>query len=173
MKFNCSHTELVDIHKIQPHPENPNKHPAKQIERLAKLIDYQGQRHPVIISKRSGFVVVGHGRLEAIWKLGWTQVAVDYQDFEGDAQEYAFMVSDNAISEWAEMDQMMILDGLNELGPEFTDVELLGMQHLEKLKDVFLEDDPNQETNSKTKETKCPNCGEHFDPKKYMVKDHD
>jgi hypothetical protein len=156
---------LVDIHKVQPHPKNPNKHPAAQIERLAKLIDYQGQRHPIIISKRSGFVVVGHGRLEAMWKLGWKQVAVDYQDFESEAQEYAFVVSDNAISEWGELDRLMITDKLTELGPEFTNLELLGMKNIESLKDVFLETPPTESAPNGTRLTQCPNCGEEFNHK--------
>ncbi len=93
----CTYAELVPIHKLQPHPENPHKHSGQQIERLAKLIDYQGIRHPIIVSKRSGFIVVGHGRLMALKKLNVSVVPVDYQDFENEAQEYAFIVSDNAI----------------------------------------------------------------------------
>jgi hypothetical protein len=169
MKFNCSYTELVDIHKLQPHPKNPNKHPESQIKRLAKLIEYQGQRHPVIISKRSGFVVVGHGRLEAIVSLGWKQIAVDYQDFDDDVQEYSFMTSDNAISEWAELDMVMITDQLTEFGPEFTDLELLGLKSVESLKDVFLEEDPSGDEPSKPKQVHCPNCGEEFDPDEHKA----
>lgn len=126
MKINCSHAEVLPLHKIIPNPKNPNKHPPEQIERLARLIDYQGQRHPIIVSRRSGFVVVGHGRLEAIKKLGWAQAAVDFQDFENEAQEYAFVVSDNAIAEWADLDLGAINSEMLELGPDF-DIDLLGL----------------------------------------------
>jgi hypothetical protein len=169
MIFNCSYTELVNINDVQPNPKNPNKHPPDQIKRLAKLISYQGQRHPIIISKLSGMVVVGHGRLEAMQKLGWSQAAVDYQDFKDEAQEYAFVVSDNAISEWAELDKLMITDKLTELGPEFNDIELLGIKSMESLKDVFIEDGLDDFESGKKKEVKCPNCGEHFDPKGHEV----
>lgn len=128
MKINCSYDELVELHKIIPNPKNPNKHPEKQIERLAKIIDYQGQRHPVIVSKRSGFVVVGHGRLEAIKKLGWEKCAVNFQDFKDEAEEYAFIVSDNAIAEWAELDLSAINTEMLDLGPDF-DVDLLGLEN--------------------------------------------
>jgi site-specific DNA-methyltransferase (adenine-specific) len=127
MKFNCSYSKLLEVHKLVPNPKNPNKHPEEQIDRLAKLIDYQGQRHPVIISNRSGFVVVGHGRLEAIKLLGWEKIAVDYQDFESEAQEYAFVVSDNAISEWASLDLAQINIDMLDLGPEL-DIEQLGIK---------------------------------------------
>jgi len=122
----CTYDELLELHKIQPNPKNPNKHTNEQIDRLSKLIDYQGQRHPIIISNRSGFVVAGHGRLEAIKKLGWEKAAVNYQDFESEAQEYAFIVSDNAISEWAELDLSSINTEMLDLGPDF-DIDMLGM----------------------------------------------
>jgi DNA modification methylase len=126
-KINCSHAEVLPLHKIIPNPKNPNKHPPEQIERLAKLIDYQGQRHPIIVSRRSGFVVVGHGRLEAIKKLGWESAAVDFQDFADEAQEYAFVTSDNAIAEWAELDLAAINTEMLDLGPDF-DIDLLGIK---------------------------------------------
>ena len=80
-KIRCAYTELVDVEKLVPNPKNNNIHPKKQIERLAKIIDFQGQRAPVVVSTRSGFIVKGHGRLEAIKKLGWEKCAVDYQDY--------------------------------------------------------------------------------------------
>ena len=127
MKINCAHDELLELHKIIPNPKNPNKHPQDQIDRLAKLLDYQGQRHPIIISKRSGFVVVGHGRLEAIKKLRWEKAAVNFQDFNDEAQEYSFIVSDNAIAEWADLDLSEINKEMLDLGPDF-DVDMFGLK---------------------------------------------
>jgi DNA modification methylase len=127
MKINCAHDELLELHKIIPNPKNPNKHPQDQIDRLAKLLDYQGQRHPIIVSNRSGFVVVGHGRLEAIKKLGWEKAAVNYQDFQDEAQEYSFIVSDNAIAEWADLDLSEINKEMLDLGPDF-EIEMLGLK---------------------------------------------
>lgn len=127
MKFNCSYTELVDTHKLVPHPKNPNKHTDQQIDRLSKIIDFQGQRHPVIVSKTSGFIVAGHGRLQSMQKLGWEKVAVDYQEFENEAQEYAFLVADNAIAEWSALDLSQINMDFLELGPEL-DLDQLGIK---------------------------------------------
>ena len=128
MKFNCAYTELVDIHKLVPNPKNNNHHPKEQIDRLAKIIDYQGQRSPIVVSNRSGFIVKGHGRLEAIRKLGWEKVAVDYQDYESEAQEYADMTADNQIAMWAEFDNNMLMSEIPELGD--MDLELLGIKDL-------------------------------------------
>lgn len=116
---------MVDVNILQENPRNPNKHPDRQIELLAKIIGYQGQRSPIVVSKRSGFIVKGHGRLSAIKKLGWDKAAVDYQDYENEAQEFADMVADNKIAELAEHDDSMMIDGIKDLGLE--DFELLGL----------------------------------------------
>lgn len=145
MQHNCSYDELVDIHKLVPHPQNPNKHPEKQIERLAKIIDYQGQRSPVIVCKETGFIIVGHGRLEAMKKLGWDKVAVNYQTFKDEAQRYAHMTADNAIAEWASLDLAQINADMLDLGPEL-DLELLGIEDfvlepIEKLDPGLVDED--------------------------------
>lgn len=127
MKINCAHDQLVEIHKLIPNPKNPNKHPDDQIERLAKIIDYQGQRSPIVVSKQTGFIVVGHGRMMAMKKLGWEKVAVNYQDFENKAQEYAHLTADNAIAEWAALDLAEINKDFLEHGPDL-DIELLGLK---------------------------------------------
>lgn len=123
-KIKCAYTELVDIEKLVPNPKNNNKHPEAQIKRLAKIIEFQGQRAPVVVSNRSGFIVKGHGRLEAIKLLGWEKCAVDYQDYENEAQEYADMIADNQIATWAEFDDEMLLKELENLD---IDTDMLGM----------------------------------------------
>mgnify|MGYP003335018541 FL=1 len=61
----CAFKEMVDVVNLVSHPRNPNKHGDQQIALLAKVIRHQGWRAPVVVSKRSGFIVAGHGRLEA------------------------------------------------------------------------------------------------------------
>ena len=124
MQIKCE-GEIVEIHKLVENPKNPNKHPEKQIKMLAKILDYQGQRLPIVVSNLSGFIVAGHGRLEAIKQLGWDKCAVSYQDFDNPAQEYAHMIADNKIAELAQHDDSMMIDELKEL--EIDDFELLGM----------------------------------------------
>lgn len=138
-KHKCSYSELRTAHTITEHPKNPNKHNKEQIERLAKIIDYQGQRSPVVISNLSGFVVVGHGRLAAMKSLGWDKIAVDYQDFEDEAQEYAHMTADNAIAEWAALDLSQINIDMLDLGPEL-DLEMLGIKNF-SLAPIKLDDE--------------------------------
>lgn len=131
--------EWVEIEKLKPNPKNPNKHSPEQIARLIKIIRYQNWRHPIIVSNRSGLVVAGHGRLLAAKEIGLLKVPVHFQDFEDDDQEYAFLVSDNSIASWAELDLSSINTELANFDPSF-DIDLLG------IKDFILdlnEENPN------------------------------
>lgn len=124
----CEFEKMVPIGELKTHPKNRNDHPDEQIARLARVIEYQGFRHPIIVSNLSGFIVAGHGRLAAARKLGLKEVPVDYQDFESEEQEYAFLVSDNAIALWAELDLSGINADIGDLGPDF-DIDLLGIKN--------------------------------------------
>jgi DNA modification methylase len=127
MKINCLYDSQLQLDELVPHPKNRNDHPKEQIERLAKVLEYQGWRYPIKISKRSGYITSGHGRLEAAKLNGWTEVPVNYQDYESDEQEYADLVADNAIASWAELNLAGINADLTDLGPDF-DINLLGIK---------------------------------------------
>lgn len=121
----CAFTELVDVATLQPHPRNPNKHGDRQIALLAKVIRHQGWRSPIVVSRRSGFVIAGHGRLQAAALLQVEKVPVDYQDFACEADEYAHLVADNRIAELAEIDSAELAGLLKELDGKI-DLELTG-----------------------------------------------
>jgi len=126
MNIHCKYDSLIKCGSLKPHPKNRNKHPEDQIERLAKILKYQGVRAPIVVSKRSGKIVKGHGTLQAIKQNGWEEAPVVYQDFEDDDQEWLFVQSDNAIAMWAELDLKGINADLSELGP--FDIDLLGLK---------------------------------------------
>jgi|688.fasta_scaffold91791_3 DNA modification methylase len=126
MNIHCKYDELVEVGKLKAHPKNRNKHPEDQIERLAKILKYQGLRAPIVVSNRSGKIVKGHGTLQAIKKNGWDKAPVVRQDFEDEDQEWLFLQSDNAIAMWAELDLKEINFDLSELGP--FDIDLLGIK---------------------------------------------
>lgn len=127
--YKCAYGKLVNVKDLKPNPKNNNKHSKEQIDRLAKIIAYQGQRSPIVVSNQSGFITKGHARLQAMKKLGWEKVAVDFQDYDSPEAEYADMTADNAIALWAELDLSAINCELPELGPDF-DLEMLGVLNL-------------------------------------------
>ncbi|HRH25109.1 MAG TPA: ParB N-terminal domain-containing protein [Candidatus Paceibacterota bacterium] len=130
---------MVPLNKLKAHPKNRNKHPEDQIKRLAEIIAYQGIRSPIKVSKRSGFITAGHGRLAALELLKIKEAPVNYQDYDSDEQEYADLQADNAIAFWAELDFSGINSDIGDLGPDFN-IELLGLRNfLIESADKFIE----------------------------------
>jgi len=116
----CAHDKIVDCVELKPNPKNPNTHPASQIALLGKIITEQGWRSPITVSKRSGLIVKGHGRLEAAFKAGIQKAPVDLQDYESEAAEHADMVADNRLAELAALDN----DKLQALMAELSDFDI-------------------------------------------------
>lgn len=129
MEIKSKEIVLVPIEKLVGNPENNNKHPEKQIEKLAKIIKHQGFRSPIVVSNRSGFIVTGHGRLEAAKMLGYEKLPVIYQDFKNEAEEYQHLTADNEIARWAELDLSAVKDKIKDF--DDFDVDLLGIENFE------------------------------------------
>jgi DNA modification methylase len=126
MVVECAHDLMVDTATLVPNPRNPNHHPQKQIELLAKIIKHTGWRNPIVVSNRSGFIVKGHARLEAAKLLKEDKVPVDYQDYENEAMEWADCIADNRIAELAEPSLPELKDLLQELDTGAFDMDLTG-----------------------------------------------
>jgi hypothetical protein len=155
--------EWVHPKTLKPNPKNRNEHSAEQVDRLAKIIQYQGWRFPIVADK-DNVIWAGHGRLLAAKKLKLDSVPVSYQDFTSEEQAYAFLISDNAIASWAELDLSGINSDIGDLGPDF-DVDLLGIKSFSLVPDFSPgnEDEQGQLDEKEPKIVQCPNCGECFD----------
>lgn len=129
MNIRCAHTDVLPIKdlKLKFHPKNPNQHPDDQIDRLAKVLPYQGIRKAAVISRRSGLITAGHGRILAAERAGLESYPVDYQEYDSDEQEYADLTADNAIASWSELDLAGINSHVPDLGPDF-DLDMLGIK---------------------------------------------
>lgn len=143
--------EMVDPKKLKDHNRNPNKHGQDQIERLADLYKYHGIRIPIIVSKLSGMIVSGHCRKLASIRAGLKEVPVVYQDFKDADAEYAFIVSENAIASWAELDFAAINAEIPNFDPSF-DLDNFA------IKDFKL-DYAEKEEKTHMEEERCPTCG--------------
>ena len=158
LEIKCSYTKLVPLSELKPFSRNRNSHSEEQIERLGKLLSYHGQRRPIIVSTLSGEIVAGNGTFFAMQKIGATEAAVDFQDFENSDAEYTFSVSDNAISEWSEIDLAGINADLADLGP--FDLDLLGLKDFKvdvsEIENTSVELD---ESEFQEFQHECPKCG--------------
>src|SRR5262245_54910473 len=92
-----------------------DKHPDRQLDLYAKAIEHQGWRRAVVVSKRSGFIVTGHGAVETAKRMGWPVVPVDYQDFNSAEDERAHLLADNRLPELAQLSQSDVVALLKEL----------------------------------------------------------
>jgi DNA modification methylase len=165
MKIRCLFDEMVSVKKLKPHPQNRNKHPDVQITRLAEILEYQGWRYPIKVSKLSGYITSGHGRLMAAQKLGLKEVPVNFQEYESVEQEYADLTADNAIALWAEIDFAAINADLPDLGPDFN-IDMLGLKDFilepaEKLEPGCDPDDIPEKVEPKTKLGDLYELGSH------------
>lgn len=127
VEIRCAHDEIVGIETLKPHPRNPNRHSEAQIERLSKIIQYQGIRRPVRVSRLSGYISAGHGLVLAAKKIGLKNLPVNFQDYEDEDQEIADIIADNAIASWAELDLGVINLEVPNFDPSF-DIDFLGIK---------------------------------------------
>jgi len=110
---------------IKPYEKNAKKHPKKQIEQVANSIKEFGMNQPIIVDKE-GFIIVGHGRYEALKHLGWTEdkilenvKVVDLTE----EQAKAYRLADNKLNE-SDWDMELVIEELKEL-PELM-IDLTG-----------------------------------------------
>lgn len=111
IRIYCLHDAVISSASCKPFPKNPNIHSEKQISLLAKVISLNGWRNPIIISKRSGYITKGHGRLLAakvLLESGYSDsIPVEYQEYSSEADELADIVADNRISELSSLDAIL------------------------------------------------------------------
>jgi hypothetical protein len=174
----CTFDEIVDVLKVVPRVNNPNMHPQSQVELGARIIKAQGWRAPIIISKNSGFITKGHGRLLFALHLGVKEVPVEYQEYENDAMEMADVLADNELARKATTDTLLVQAIMEELTGKI-DLELTAydMSSLSGQIDLgesdiqppagFSEVDEDLECN-----TTCPKCGYQYQINPETLKKH-
>lgn len=154
----CSFDELLDTEKVVGNPRNPNEHPEEQVELLAKIISHQGWRNNITISRQSGFVVKGHGRLMAAIKLGCKQVPVEYQNYATEADEWADLTADNRLSELSEMNDEKLAEILAEINLSELPTEMSGYtdEDLDEIIGAILEPEEDPEPQNHDQELQQP-----------------
>ena len=122
----CAYDEIIPVEKAIPNPKNPNQHSESQIALLGSIIQANGWRAAITISKRSGFIVKGHGRRLAALRIKSGYVPVDYQDYASEAEEWADLIADNRLAELSTLDTTMLVDLIGDMDTGEVPVELTG-----------------------------------------------
>ena len=141
MAVYSAYDSIVKIEELKENPKNPNTHSEYQIELLAEVIKKTGWRASITVSNLSGYIVKGHGRLQAAKFAGFKEVPVEYQNFKDEEEEMAALLADNKIAELAEIDEEKLKEIFNEF--EFEDLSITGFSQDEfkDLTDIFEETD--------------------------------
>lgn len=140
--------------------ENPNDHPEEQIDELVEQFRWQGVRHPVIVSLRTGKIVAGHGRVLAAEKAGLQEYPADFQAFASEAEEYSFLVADNSAASWSKLNLSKIHKTLPYIEP--FDVNRLAIKNFRFEPNFAPGTEDEQGKLDEKKPVTCPSCGETF-----------
>ena len=116
--------------ELTPHPQNPKRHPAKQLDRYEVVVagdparkkKGNGWRRAVVVSMRSLCIVKGNGAWQMAMRRGW-DVPVEFQDYKTEKEELRDLVADNRLAELAETDDdklRAVLAGLDAADLQLT-----------------------------------------------------
>ena len=120
---------------LLPDPRNARTHGPRNIDAIKASLTAFGQVEPLVLNRRTGQLVGGHGRVEAMQAIGWTEAAVTEVDLDP-IQATALGLALNRSAELAEWDEAMLAELLQEIdrAPEvelelvgFTDAELVDL----------------------------------------------
>lgn len=106
------------IQNIKPFPGNERIHPAPQIDRLAETIEKLGFDVPIVVDEKK-VVLKGHGRLEALKKLGRKTAPIIVREGLSKDQKAALRISDNRFSDFGLWDEAKLVAQWNSMDEEF------------------------------------------------------
>lgn len=120
--------EYLSLEEIIPYVNNPKTHPQRQIQALMSSIKQFGYVAPIIVDK-DNIIIAGHGRYEALKRLGYERIPVIRADGLTPEQARAYRIADNRIAELGKWDEELLaveLESLKSAGVEtgFTDKEI-------------------------------------------------
>jgi DNA modification methylase len=134
--------EYLPSGSLKPSAHNPHTHSPRQIRQIAESIRKFGFTNPILLDS-NGYVLAGHGRLEAATSLGIERVPTIRLDQMTEAEKRAYVLADNKLAENAGWDRELLaieLKYLVELDFDF-DVTVTGFETPEI--DLLLQGDSN------------------------------
>jgi DNA modification methylase len=123
----------VPVAEIQFDPANARVHDEKNLDAIKGSLAAYGQRKPVVVNQRTGYMEAGNGTLQGALALGWTHLAVVFVD-DDPGTASGFSIADNRTSDLSTFDA-------EKLEALLADVDIKGDERLDRmladLKDRF------------------------------------
>lgn len=127
----------VPLDSLHQDPSNVRMHDARNLEAITASLKRFGQAEPLVVQQRTGRVIGGNGRLQAMKQLGWTSCEIVELDVD-DLQATSLCIALNRTGElagWDEpalaklLEQLRAEDALDGVGYSTDDIDAL-VQHL-------------------------------------------
>lgn len=162
----------LPLAELKPHPENPRRHPQRELEDLRESLRLYGWVRNVVVAQDK-VILCGHGMVEAARQNGLTDAPCEVVKLNHDhPKAKKLMLLDNQVSRNAEDCDEAIAALLAEIqqsgeglpGTGYTDAdvdELIGRMAVPDFQPVGI--DEQGKLDEKAKVT-CPECGAEFTP---------
>lgn len=137
--------ETLSINKIKPYSKNAKKHPDEQIRQIMRSIEEFGNNDPIAIDENN-VIVEGHGRFEALKRLGYTDIEVIKLTHLSEEQKKAYILAHNQLTMNSGFDLDILDEELNEILT--IDMEDFGFE-LFSVDDIEEQDGYNEESDDR------------------------
>ena len=152
----------LKINDITPYEKNAKIHTEEQIEQIKKSIREFGMNDPIAVWGEKNTIVEGHGRLEALKQLGYTEVDCIRLDHLTDEERKAYTLAHNKIN----MNTGFDIDLLDEELDSIEDIDMSEFGFLDNeevnLDDFFTEAEESRKEEKETDTITCPYCHKQF-----------
>jgi hypothetical protein len=108
----------MSVEEILPYHNNPKKHPAEQVDKIASSIRHYGFVQPIVIDGNNE-IILGHGRFQAAKKLKMEEVPVVVKDDLTESEVKALRIADNKVAE-SDWDMDMLELEFEQIEDEFS-----------------------------------------------------
>jgi hypothetical protein len=112
---------IEKITSIKPFEANARVIPQRAVDLLAQILQRFGWKQPLVVD-RDGVLVAGHTRLLAAKQLGLKEVPVVRADDLTPEEVDAYRIADNRSHDFTSWDFPVLVDQLDVLAPDFSDV---------------------------------------------------